>query len=172
MRLEFTIHNAARGVAYCLGVTLLVTGIDYAGAAPATIWPNGTQAAVSLSYDDALNSQLDQALPALTKYGFKATFYLTLNSEAYQTRQQEWQALAKAGHELGNHSIHHACRASLENREWVTKEQDLDQWTIAKITAAFASTTGHVHCRAKELSHRPTRPRRLKHAEITLYNAA
>ena len=135
MPLEFTIHNAARGVAYCLGVTLLVTGIDYAGAAPATIWPNGTQAAVSLSYDDALNSQLDQALPALTKYGFKATFYLTLNSEAYQTRQQEWQALAKAGHELGNHSIHHACRASLENREWVTKEQDLDQWTLAKVSA-------------------------------------
>lgn len=98
-------------------------------------WPGGAKAAVSLSYDDALNSQLDHAVSALAAHNLKATFYLTLNSDAYKARQTEWQALAKAGHELGNHSVHHACRASLANREWVTKEQDLDQWTVAKISA-------------------------------------
>lgn len=98
-------------------------------------WPHSAKAAVSLSYDDALNSQLDHAVSALAEHNLKATFYLTLNSDAYKARQTEWQALAKAGHELGNHSVHHACRASLANREWVAKEQDLDQWTVAKISA-------------------------------------
>lgn len=115
---------------------LLLTGVSgTVGAESTKIWPGGAQAAVSLSYDDALDSQLEQAVPALNSFGFKATFYLTLNADAYKTRQAEWLALAKAGHELGNHTVHHACRASLANREWVSKEQDLDQWTIAKITA-------------------------------------
>jgi peptidoglycan/xylan/chitin deacetylase (PgdA/CDA1 family) len=116
-----------------LWTMLLLAGMSWPVAAKP--WPHGAQAAVSLSYDDALASQLDQAVPALTTHGFRATFYLTLNAEGYQTRQSEWQALAKAGHELGNHTVHHACRASLAHREWVSKEQDLDQWTIAKITA-------------------------------------
>jgi peptidoglycan/xylan/chitin deacetylase (PgdA/CDA1 family) len=118
-----------------LWTVLLLAGISWQVAATGKPWPQGAQAAVSLSYDDALASQLDQAVPALTTYGFKATFYLTLNAEVYRTRQREWQALAKAGHELGNHSVHHACRASLANREWVRKEHDLDQWTVAKISA-------------------------------------
>ena len=41
-------------------------------------WPNGARVAVSLSYDDALDSQLDHAVPSLDEHGFKASFYLTL----------------------------------------------------------------------------------------------
>jgi peptidoglycan/xylan/chitin deacetylase (PgdA/CDA1 family) len=103
-------------------------------------WPGGAKAAVSLSYDDALASQLDHAVSALAAHHLKATFYLTLNADAYKTRQSEWQALAKAGHELGNHSVHHACRASLANREWVSPEQDLDHLTVAKISAEIRAT--------------------------------
>ena len=35
------------------------------------------RAAVSLAYDDALDSQLDNAIPALDRHGLRATFYLT-----------------------------------------------------------------------------------------------
>lgn len=120
----------------CRSVCLsLMAAFSPVVAAHTGIWPGGAQAAVSLSYDDALASQLDQAVPTLNRYGLKATFYLTLNSEVYQNRQSEWQALAVKGHELGNHSVQHACSASLPNREWVRKEQDLDQWTVAKISA-------------------------------------
>ncbi|MEW6993053.1 polysaccharide deacetylase family protein [Colwelliaceae bacterium MEBiC 14330] len=96
-------------------------------------WPNNTLAAVSLSYDDALNSQLDNAIPALNKYGFKGSFYLTLASPSFQERKQEWQTIAQQGHELGNHTINHACRKSLPNRNWVAPNNDLDNKSVIEL---------------------------------------
>src|SRR4051812_24404914 len=40
-------------------------------------WPSGAEAAVSLTYDDALGSQLRYALPVLDAAGIKATFFLS-----------------------------------------------------------------------------------------------
>lgn len=97
-------------------------------------WPNGAKAAVSLSYDDALASQLDNAIPALNHYGFKGSFYLTLSEKSVNERWEDWHAIAKQGHELGNHTINHACRASLPNRQWVDKNNNLDNKTMAQIT--------------------------------------
>ena len=94
---------------------------------------------VSISYDDALPSQLQNAVPALEQYGLKATFYLTLAAPGYQQHKTQWLALAKAGHELGNHSIHHACRASLPNREWVLPAQDLDKLTVAQLKSEISA---------------------------------
>ena len=90
-------------------------------------WPNGAKAAVSLAYDDALNSQLDNALPALNTYGLKATFYLQLSSPVIEARLPEWRAAAANGHELGNHTLFHQCSASKPGREWVLPHQDLDK---------------------------------------------
>lgn len=98
-------------------------------------WPNNSLAAISLSYDDALHSQLDNAVPALNKYDLKASFYVTLASSAFQTRKQEWQAIAEQGHELGNHTVNHACRGSLPNRAWVDPNNDLDKKTLAELVA-------------------------------------
>ena len=69
--------------------------------------------AVSLSYDDAVPSQLDHAIPALDATGLKGTFYLSLNAPTIGARLDEWRAAAAAGHELGNHAVFHPCRASL-----------------------------------------------------------
>ncbi len=96
-------------------------------------WPDGALAAVSLAYDDALNSHLDNALPLLNHFGFKASFYLTLNSPTVKFRRSEWRKLALQGHELGNHTINHACRASLPNRQWVEEQNDLDKKSIQAI---------------------------------------
>lgn len=100
---------------------------------PEVIWPDGRKIAVSLSYDDALNSQLDNALPALDKHKFKASFYILPNSEVINSRMQEWKALAENGHELGNHSVNHPCRASLPDREWVAAHHDLDTYSVAQM---------------------------------------
>ena len=97
------------------------------------IWPEGRKIAVSLSYDDALNSQLDKALPALDKHKLKASFYVLANSEVMNARMQEWKAAAQNGHELGNHSVYHPCRASLPDREWVPPHHDLDKYTVAQM---------------------------------------
>lgn len=98
-------------------------------------WPAGKKAAVSLAYDDALPSQLNNAIPHLNKYGLKATFYLTISSISFQNRKEEWQSVAKSGHELGNHTINHACSRSLPNREWVSPNNDLDLKTVSELVA-------------------------------------
>ncbi len=102
-------------------------------AAKPFAWPHGEQAAVSLSYDDAIDSQLDHALPALDRYGLKASFYLTLSSPVLAKRLPEWRAAAARGHELGNHTLFHQCSRSLPSREWVTPERDLDHTSAAQM---------------------------------------
>jgi len=87
-------------------VMSLACGVSAAGA---TSWPNGAKAAVALTYDDALTSQLDNAAPALEAAGFRGTFFLSAVKQAETPR---WRALAAAGHELGNHTIFHACAAA------------------------------------------------------------
>lgn len=98
-------------------------------------WPEGRRAAVSLAYDDAINSQLDNALPALDKHGLKASFYLTLSSQTLAKRLPEWRAAAANGHELGNHTLLHQCSRSAPGREWVTPENDLDHISAAQLAA-------------------------------------
>jgi peptidoglycan/xylan/chitin deacetylase (PgdA/CDA1 family) len=71
------------------------------------IWPNGARAAVSLTYDDALNSQLDNAAPELNRLGWKATFFLTENNAHW--RLADWEALARDGNEVANHTMTHPC---------------------------------------------------------------
>ncbi len=48
-------------------------------------------------------------------------------------RLTDWREVAQQGHELGNHSINHACRRSLPNREWVSEHNDLDKKYFAEI---------------------------------------
>ena len=42
-------------------------------------WPKGKVAAIVLTYDDALRSQLDFAIPQLDAAGFKGTFFLDVD---------------------------------------------------------------------------------------------
>lgn len=115
-----------------------------AAAAETSKAKTASRTLVSISYDDALPSQLQNAVPALQQYGVKATFYLTLTAQGYQQHKTQWQALAKAGYELGNHSIKHACRASLANREWVMPGQDLDKLTVAQLKAEISAANAEL----------------------------
>lgn len=99
------------------------------------VWPNKARAAVSLAYDDALNSQLDVAVPALNRHGLKASFYLTLGSDAVRKRLAEWRTVAEQGHELGNHTLFHQCSRSAPDRSWVTVDNDLDAVNAAQLVA-------------------------------------
>ncbi|MFT6408731.1 MAG: peptidoglycan/xylan/chitin deacetylase (PgdA/CDA1 family) [Arenicella sp.] len=96
------------------------------------IWPKG-KVAVSLSYDDALHSQLDNAIPSLDRHGFKASFYLVPTSDAFDSRLDEWRAIASVGHELGNHTLKHSCSGSLANRDWVEDDSDLDKQSVTQV---------------------------------------
>lgn len=98
-------------------------------------WPNGAKAAINLAYDDAVPSQLDNAIPALDKFGLKGSFYLTLSAETVATRMVEWRKAAANGHELANHTLFHQCSAAGPGREWVHPDNDLDKVKAVQLAA-------------------------------------
>jgi peptidoglycan/xylan/chitin deacetylase (PgdA/CDA1 family) len=129
--------NAMRQARRVAGLAFALLGMATLAVAADTpfAWPQGAKAAVSLAYDDALDSQLDTAIPALDKAGLKASFYLTLGSDVVKRRMAEWRAAAARGHELGNHTLFHQCSRSAPDRAWVTPENDLDKTPAAHLVA-------------------------------------
>ena len=90
-----------------IGLVLLVIAM-LSTQAVAGSWPGGKRAAVVLTYDDTLVSQLDIAIPALDAAGLKGTFFL-IGSKITPEQIARWRSAAAEGHELGNHTIRHAC---------------------------------------------------------------
>lgn len=80
-----------------------------AAAQPEGPWPGGRQAAITLTYDDAIQSHLDIAIPQLDQANLKGTFFLI--GRDVGDNIDRWRAVAASGHELGNHAINHPCRA-------------------------------------------------------------
>ncbi len=75
-----------------------------------SFWPRSYSGAVSLTFDDALDSQLENALPLLDQATFAATFYVNPGrSGAWQSQLPQWQQAAQRGHEIGNHTERHPC---------------------------------------------------------------
>ena len=79
-------------------------------SSPARItWPAGIKAAVSISFDHSTQSQLEKGIPILDRHGIKASFYPDIPE--LKKRLTGWRKAAVAGHEIGNHSLHHPCSA-------------------------------------------------------------
>ena len=91
-------------ILFSAGVTL---GGRPAGAAAPGFWPGEAKAAVSLTYDDGLPSQLDYASPQLRARGMRATFFLT--EQNMRARLDDWRRAAAAGNEIGDHTVTHPC---------------------------------------------------------------
>lgn len=121
-----------------LGLACLAASAAQAQDGPRFAWPDGHRAAVSLAYDDALDSQLDNAIPALDRHRLKGSFYLVAANPPVLQRMADWRAAARNGHELGNHSLLHQCSARGTGREWVQPERDLDAVTVAQMREQVA----------------------------------
>jgi peptidoglycan/xylan/chitin deacetylase (PgdA/CDA1 family) len=93
---------------------------------------NHKKAAVVLTYDDAIDQHLDNAVPVLDSLGLKATFYITGYSSSIRKRMNEWRKLAANGHELGNHTLYHPCVGGA-GREWVAPDYDLSRYTVKRM---------------------------------------
>ena len=96
-------------------------------------WPNGAKAAVVFTYDDGLDCDLDVVVPQLDEFGLKGTFFCTGNSPSLYNRTEEWRAITKRGHELGNHTLFHPCDGT--GQDWVKPEYDLRTYTPEQIVA-------------------------------------
>ncbi len=123
----------ARSLVVAVALGLALSPLAAAAAEPAFAWPRGARAAVSLAYDDALDSQLDHAVPALDRHGLKASFYLTLAGDSVARRLDAWRQVARMGHELGNHGLFHECSRTGPGREWVPDHRNLDTTSAARM---------------------------------------
>lgn len=115
---------------------ILITSIAccflfFANAQTSTTW-NGKKCAVVLTYDDGLNIDLTNVIPALDSVGLKGTFYISDYFNGLNAQIPGWRKAAAEGHELGNHTLWHACEGGRVGREFV-KDYDLRFYTVKKM---------------------------------------
>lgn len=95
-------------------------------------WPDGKKAAVSLSFDDARLSQVDNGLAFFKRKGVKVTFFVL--PAGVEKRLDGWKQAVADGHEIANHSLTHPCTGNyafslnnaLENYDLARMAQQLD----------------------------------------------
>lgn len=104
-------------------LAMAVVAAHQGAAGHETDWPNGARSAIVLTYDDAIPSQLENAIPALDAAGLKGTFFL---SSVRQADVERWRAAAASGHELANHTLNHPCLAGTFE---MPLRQQLEQYT-------------------------------------------
>jgi peptidoglycan/xylan/chitin deacetylase (PgdA/CDA1 family) len=94
-------------------------------------WPGKATAAISLSYDDGLPNNLDRAIPDLNHHGIRGTFYLTVGDKRVRKRKEDWRRAFQQGHEIGNHTVRHPCRADAYTHPplWLPRALRLENWS-------------------------------------------
>jgi len=92
-------------------ILIPATGWTQSNAATVNVtpWPQNRSAAISLSFDDGINTHLDVVGPILKKHHLNATFFVTTGMGPWEKRKPEWKELAQQGNELANHTVHHPC---------------------------------------------------------------
>jgi len=95
------------------------------------------QSLISLTFDDGLRCQFEQALPILNWHGLPATFFLVANADPIlrdgyrhpRWRKTDWSKndirlfanMIQQGHEIGSHSVYHRHPFLDENPEFEAK---------------------------------------------------
>lgn len=91
-------------------------------------WPEGKRAAISLTFDDARESQVTKGIPILDEYGVKATFYILVRN--LERQLDAWKQAVNTGHEIGNHTIAHPCSG---NFSFIGDDRALEDYTLEKM---------------------------------------
>lgn len=104
----------------------------FLNAQTSTTW-NGKSCAVVLTYDDGLNIDLTNVIPALDSVGLKGTFYISDYFDGLKDQIFKWRKAAEEGHELGNHTVWHPCEGGRPGREFVKPESDLNNYTVSRM---------------------------------------
>jgi peptidoglycan-N-acetylglucosamine deacetylase len=82
------------------------------------ILPDGCRGAVSLTFDDGTRTQRELGVAILDEYRLRGTFYVnprgtTPSAADWREAMAPWAAVARAGHELGNHTLTHPAPRSM-----------------------------------------------------------
>src|SRR6266851_2349617 len=106
---------------------------------PTFAWPSGLRAAVSLTWDDARASQIDNGMPLLKELGVRATFYVSPGNIG--DRVEGWRKAFLEGHEIGNHTRHHPCTG---NFPW-SRKHALEDYTLAQMEDELVGCNEDIH---------------------------
>ncbi len=126
-----------------LGV-LIIAILSTSGTAAGQIgtsdfrWPDASRAAVSLTFDDARTSQVDEGAALFDRFDAKATFYVV--PSAVEQRIDGWKEIAAAGHEIGNHTLNHPCTG---NFVWA-RDKALEDFTLQMIKDEMAEANRRI----------------------------
>ena len=127
VHLQFQVQRL-RSIAFVFSVMLGFLPITKAETSVA-LWQGDKQGAVSITFDDGLPSQFDNAFPLLQQHGLKGTFFIISND----IDPDGVGSLVIDGQEIGSHSVSHPHLTQLE--PW---EQDVEmshsQSTLQNLT--------------------------------------
>ena len=112
------------------------------------------QSLISLTFDDGLRCQFENAVPILADYGIAATFFLTANQdlthELWHGHKDDWwkidwreddianlKKLINDGHEIGSHSLTHHQQKMQGNPLAEARESKglIEGWLGTKVTS-------------------------------------
>ncbi|MCY4372907.1 MAG: polysaccharide deacetylase family protein [Spirochaetaceae bacterium] len=85
-------------------------------------WFGSRNSAVSLTFDDGMDSHRGVVVPALDARGMAGTFYVKTDDADRLRRFREAQ---RRGHEIGNHTVHHWCSRAHRPEADATGLEDL-----------------------------------------------
>lgn len=94
-------------------------------------WYLNKQSAVSLRFDDAMDSHVKIAIPTLNEHDLKATFMINPGRKIYQKNQSFWEIeVPRMGHHLGNHTLHHEGAETIEEADYEIGEVSRLIWSL------------------------------------------
>lgn len=123
-------------------LTLCLVSLGCGGQVLPDNTPDG-RVIICLTYDDAIDSQLNVAIPQLDSLGLKATFFLNAikgSTEKFGMGEPNvlgWKKAAQNGHELGNHTLFHPCPQAIG---W-QKELAIESYTLERLLKEIELTT-------------------------------
>lgn len=91
------------------GISALAAAQNAAPQVSVARWPQDRVAAVSLTFDDGIDTHLDHVGPILKEHHLNGTFFVATGLGPWEKRKAEWKQLAAQGNELANHTVHHPC---------------------------------------------------------------
>lgn len=116
-----------RTIILTISLLLLLQAGSSKPSAQQFVWPDGKRVALSLSFDDARLSQVDNGTPLFDRLGAKATFYLVPSTA--ERRLEGWKKAAGAGHEIANHSLNHPCSGNF----LFARQKALEEYSMEKM---------------------------------------
>lgn len=121
-----------------LVLTLLLGGRSALAQQSTFAWPEGKRVAISLSFDDARESQATTGIPFLNRLGVKGTFYVVPSTMKKQL--EGWKAAVASGQEIGNHSMNHPCTG---NFTW-SRSKALEDYTLERMQTELAEANQQI----------------------------